>query len=162
MDTAKIIYQEKKTSRMIIYALSLSALFFIFGFVYQGVLKLDQIGDNPAPDWFYLAFSIFMILCLFGFKTLKIIITSEKVIVGFNNCFIQRIRFQDIERVANDDKSYGGSGLRFRFVKGKLRIAYNVGPPRIVITIKNKRKEISFSTDNPEQVIKIIESKYYN
>jgi len=45
-----------------------------------------------------------------------------------------------------------------RLVKGKFRIIYNTGQPRVVISIKNSRKEIAFSTNNPEKVIEIIES----
>lgn len=161
MNSTKIIYQEKKTSKMIIIVFSLATLFFSFAFIYQGVLKLGLIGTNPAPDWFYPIFAIFMISCLLVFKTVKITITNEEIMVGFNNFFVQKIKFQDIEKVAIDDKSYGGSGIRVRFVKGILRIAYNVGPPRLVVSLKNKRKEIAFSTNNPERVIKIIESRIY-
>ena len=95
--------------------------------------------------------------CLWVFKTVKVTITAREVIIGFNQFFPQRIKLEEIEKVAVDDKSYGGSGLRMRFVKGKFRIAYNTGQPRVVISIKNKRKEIVFSTNNPEKVIEIIE-----
>lgn len=157
MNTDPVIYQEKKTSKLIIIALSLFALYFGFSYFYQGVLKLGPIGDNPAPDQLYLGFAIFMFLCLFAFKTLTITITTAAVIISFNRFITHRIKFQDIAKITLDDKFYGGTGLRVRLVKGKLRIAYNVGSPRVVISLKNKRKEIAFSTDQPEQVIKIIE-----
>ncbi len=160
MNIDPVIYQEKKTSKLIIIALSLATLYFSFSYLYQGVLKLGPIGASPAPDQLYLGFAIFMLLCLFAFKTLTITITTAAVIIGFNSFMTHRIKFQDIARITPDNKFYGGSGLRIRLVKGKLRIAYNVGPPRVVISLKNKRKEIAFSTDNPEQVIKIIESKF--
>ncbi len=161
MNTDPVIYQEKKTSKLIIIVLSLFALYFGFSYFYQGVLKLGPIGTRPAPDHFYLGFAIFMILCLFAFKTLTITITTAAVIIGFNKFITHRIKFQDIAKITLDDKFYGGIGLRVRLVKGKLRIAYNVGSPRVVISLKNKGKEIAFSTDQPEQVIKIIEGKYH-
>lgn len=160
MNTDPVIYQEMKTSRMIVIVFSLATLFFSFAFIYQDILKFGQIGDEPTPTWFYPALAILMITCLLIFKTLNITITTEEVIIGFHNLFVQRIKIQEIEKVAFDDKSYSGSGLKVGWAKGKFRIAYNVGPPRVVISLKNKRKEIAFSTNNPEQVIKIIESKY--
>lgn len=158
MDEGKIIYREEKTSRFIIGIFLLGSAFFIFAFIYQSVLKLGTIGDNPAPDWLYLVLAIFLTICLLIFKTVSVKITENEVIVGFNNFFIQKIKLEDIEKVKIDDKSYAGFGLRMRFVKGKFRIAYNVGQPRVVVSIKNKRKEIAFSTDNPEQVIEIIQA----
>lgn len=158
MDRGKIIYAEEKTSRFIIGALILASAFSIFAFIYQSVLKLGPIGDNPAPSWFYLVLTAFFVICLRIFKTLNIKIFEDEIVLSFNGFYKQRIKFNDIENAAIDDKSYAGSGLRMRFVKGKFRIAYNVGQPRVVLSIKNKRKEIAFSTDNPEQVMEIIKA----
>lgn len=71
----------------------------------------------------------------------------------------QRIKLDDIEKVAIDDKFCAGSGLKIGFAKGRFRIIYNVGQPRVVVSIKNKRKAIVFSTNNPEEVIQIITAK---
>jgi hypothetical protein len=61
--------------------------------------------------------------------------------------------------VAIDDKFCAGSRLKIGFAKGKFRIIYNVGQPRVVVSIKNKRKAIVFSTNNPEEAIQIITAK---
>ncbi len=158
MDKGKIIYEEKKNSFVAIVFLSLWAIFCIFALVYQSVLKLGDIGEEPAPSWVYLLFLIFAIICLFAFKRIHIIITAEDIYIGFNKIFSKKIRFEEIERVEMDNKSYGGSGVRTTIAKGKIRTAYNVGQPRIVIAINNKKREIAFSTNNPEKVIKIVKS----
>lgn len=159
MDSENIVYQEKKSSWSIIVSLLIASAFFMFAFIYQSILKLGEIGNNPAPGWVHLCISIICVTCFYAFKTLKVKITTEKIIVGFNNLFIKKIKFEDIEKIEIDNNSYGGYGIRMRFVKGKIRIAYNVGQPRVVISIKNKRKEFTFSTNNPDKVIKLIKSK---
>lgn len=159
MDGRKIIYEEEKTSRFIIIVLLMGCAFCFFAFIYQSVLKLGPIGDNPAPSWFYLAITAFLVICLWIFKTLKIRITMDEIVLSFNGFFRQRIKFDDIEKVEIDDKSCAGSGLKIGFAKGKLRIIYNVGQPRVVVSIRNKRKAIVFSTNNPEQVIQMIAAK---
>jgi hypothetical protein len=159
MDRGKIIYEEEKTSRFIIGIFLLISAFFIFAFICQSVLKLGPIGDNPAPSWFYLAFTAFLVICMWIFKTLKIKNTEDEIVLSFNGFFEQRIKFDDIEKVAIDDKFCAGSRLKIGFAKGKFRIIYNVGQPRVVVSIKNKRKAIVFSTNNPEEAIQIITAK---
>lgn len=87
MDGGKIIYEEEKTSRFIIGIFLLVSAFFIFAFIYQSVLKLGPIGDNPAPSWFYLAFTVFLVICMWIFKTLKIKITEDEIVLSFNVFF---------------------------------------------------------------------------
>jgi hypothetical protein len=158
MDQGRIIYEEKKKSFVAVVFLSLWAAFCIFAIAYQSVFKFGEFGANPAPSWVYLVFLVFTIICLIVFKQIRIIITTEAIDVGFNKIFSKKIGFEEIEGVEMDNKSYGGSGIRTAFVKGKIRTAYNVGQSRIVIAIKNKKREIAFSTNNPEEIIKIVKS----
>lgn len=162
MDQEQVVYEEQKTSIFLIISLSLACTFCLFAFIYQAVLKWGEIGATPAPSWLYIALFGFLGLCLLIIKTVKITITTQGIIIGYNKFFIQRIAFKDIEKVAMDDKLAGGSGFRIGFVRGRFRIVYNAGPPRVVISIKNRRKEIAFSTERPEAVIEIIESYIYN
>jgi hypothetical protein len=159
LNSGAIIYEEKKSSRFLIGVLLIAGALCFFAFIYQSILKLGKIGNNPAPSWVYLILFVFFAICLLIFKSIRIQIKTDEIIIGFNNFFFQRIKFKDIEKIEIDDKSYGGSGLRIRLIKGKFRITYNAGQPRLVISIKNKRKEIAFSTDNPDQVTEIVKSK---
>ncbi len=159
MNQEKIIYEEKKASRFTIVTLLLFSILSLYAYVHQAILKLGVIGNRPAPSWLYLIIFIIFAVCLLSFNTIRLKITNSEITVGFNRFFSQKIQLADIEKVEMDDKSYGGSGLRMRLTGGKFRIAYNAGPPRVVISIKNKRREIAFSSNNPEQIIKILKNK---
>ncbi len=159
MDKGRVIYEAKKTSFVLILLQSLWAVFCVFAIIYQSVLKHGEIGSHPGPTWLYILFLIFSVICLFAFKRIHIIITSEDIYVGFNKLFSKRIKFEEIEGIETDNKSYGGSGARTTIVKGKIRTVYNVGQPRLVIAIKNKKREIAFSTNDPEKVIKIVKGR---
>jgi hypothetical protein len=55
---------------------------------------------------------------------------------------------------------YGGAGIHFMTVNQRYRASFNfLEYPRVVIALKHKRgliHDLSFSTQNPEQVIQVL------
>jgi hypothetical protein len=70
---------------------------------------------------------------------------------------------EDVESIRLDDpppiKKYGGAGIHFMFVDGRYRASFNfLEYPRVVIALRGKRKvqDISFSTRQPDEIIRLI------
>ncbi|MGE5604386.1 MAG: hypothetical protein ACM3YE_01685 [Bacteroidota bacterium] len=66
MNTDPVIYQEKKTSKLIIIAFSLFTLYFGFSYFYQGVLKLGLSGYDLHRVLVIIAGYLTMVCLCFG------------------------------------------------------------------------------------------------
>jgi hypothetical protein len=139
----------------------LIALLMLVLFVVQ--LVAGPIGNNPAPDWFYLVMFVLMAATTFliaNFRVLVIRITGQSVTVAYG--LIKRtILWGDIEFGFRDESpafSYGGWGARIARIEGRWRLAFNViGAPGVVLRLRKGRvREFMFSTKNPQQVLDII------
>jgi hypothetical protein len=76
----------------------------------------------------------------------------------------KQVLFNKIQNCYLDDASafrYLGFGIRFVRYKSKSRLVYNVmSAPRIVLSMKDsKYDEFVFSTNNPEKIMKTIQSQ---
>ena len=139
-------------------AISLSLLVLLLYQVLGG-----PVGDNPAPDWFYIVmFLFFAELTYFvtNFNKLAIRITTQSITVGYG-ILRRTIPWDDVNGCYQDESSaigsYGGWGIRMGKVKGRWRLVYNVmGCPTVVLELdKGRFKEFVFSTRNPEMVLEI-------
>jgi hypothetical protein len=109
--------EEKKSSRFLIGVLLIAGALCFFAFIYQSILKLGKIGNNPVPSWVYLILFVFFAICILIFKSIRIKIKTDEIIIGFNNFFFQKIKFKDIEKIEIDDKSYGPMAASCRHKK---------------------------------------------
>jgi hypothetical protein len=71
------------------------------------------------------------------------------------------IPWENIESCFLDESSaikYGGAGIRITREEGKWKLVFSVvGGPRVVVSLRKGRfKEIIFSTEHPQDVMKII------
>jgi hypothetical protein len=139
----------------------LIALLMLVLFVIQ--LIAGPIGNNPAPDWFYLVMFVLMAATTFlvaNFRVLVIRITGQSVTVAYG--MIKRtIPWGDIEFGFGDESPvfrYGGWGARIARIEGRWRLAFNViGAPGVVLRLRKGRvREFMFSTKNPQQVLDIV------
>ena len=131
--------------------------------LYVVQLIAGPIGNNPAPDWFYLVMFVLMGATTFliaNFRVLVIRINSQSVMVAYG--IIKRtIPWGDIEsgfRYESPAFGYGGWGARIARIEGRWRLAFNViGAPGVVLRLRKGRvREFMFSTKNPEQVLDIV------
>lgn len=107
----------------------------------------------------------FFLFFVFNYKTLKIRITPEILQLTFG-IFTWKIPISNIKNCHLDENSLlrlGGAGVHFMFIKGKYRAFFNfLEHPRVVLSLKKKHgvvQEIAFSTQHPEHVMELIQSK---
>jgi len=155
------IYQEKIQS-------SLTTLLFTFLMLVSSALfawRVMIVGFRAFPI-ICLVLALFFFLYVLNYRTLRIMITEEEVLLKFG-LIRWRTRLENIQACKVDDSpsliKYGGAGVHFAFVKGEYRAFFNfLEHPRILITFHQKQglvQGVVFTTRQPEQVLEIINSR---
>ena len=119
-------------------------------------LKINFQGD--VPDILLLFLILFLSLVYANFMKLDIIITSEKLIVGFG-VIKHKIRLDNIDHVKIRKPPwyyYGGLGIRFGW---DWSIGFLQNYKRGILITPIKGRKIFFSTNNPEKIINILEEQ---
>ena len=159
MDTNdNVLYHEelssKRTQRLF---LGLTILFLLLS-----IWRVKVNGMNGLAV-FFLILSCFFLFYAVNYRTLIIRITSESLKLSFG-IFQWTVPFDNIESCSIDEipafNKYGGAGIHFMFVEKRYRASFNfLEYPRLVIAFKNKVgpvRDISFSTRQPDEVLRII------
>ena len=157
---AEPIYSEKVQSP------KTSLLFIILTVIFAALFtwRVSAVGFRFIPI-LYLFFGIFFFLYVINFRSLIITITENTIFLKFG--LIQwRTLLENIQTCELDDSpdiiKYGGAGVHFAFVHRKYRAYFNfLEHPRVVITFIYKQgpvQELVFTTRQPAEVIKIIDS----
>jgi hypothetical protein len=156
----KSLYQERISS------VWTSALFIflstIFLFLFIWCMR------SGSSHFLCFGFFFFFILFLFytvNYRILSILITPKSLILKFG-IFTWTIPLDNVAEFHLDDlpnlMRYGGAGIHCMFIRKRYRASYNfLEYPRIVIVLKSKFgivQDISFSTRQPDKVIRILES----
>ncbi len=161
------IYQEVipfPLGRLIMWVMTGITALFLYLFIYQ--TTTGPVGDNPAPDWFYLVMMVIfagVTVLVANFTRLTISITLDAITVAFDRikytipwhnvagCYLDK----------NPGIAYGGWGIRLGKAKSKPVLVYNViGPPRVILELKKGRfRQFAFSTRRPEEVMAIIQQQ---
>ena len=109
-------------------------------------------------------FAFFLFYSLY-YRALKIRITPETLQLTFG-IITWKVAISNIKSCHIDETSMwriGGAGIHFTWLKGKYRAFWNfLEYPRVVVSLNKKHgavHEIAFSTKQPEQVMKIIQSR---
>jgi len=155
------IYEEKIFSKWITGILAAVTVGFLFVLIYQ--ILVEPIGTRPAPNWFFLLMFLLFLGVTINFSRLVIGMTPRFISVGYG-ILKHTVLWGNIEDCYRDEDStirYGGWGIRIGRVKGKWRLVYNViGGPRVVLSLREGRfREFVFSTNNPEEVIKVVKEQ---
>jgi hypothetical protein len=154
------LYEERIIAKwlLLIFVALLSLMLFFP--LYQMII--GPLGDEPAPNWFYLLlFLVFFVLAI-NFYGISIKISHQYISVNYG-LFKKVYQFDNIEAIRVDDTTaikYGGAGIRVAKIKGKRTLIFNViGGPRIVLALKEGRfQEFVFSTRNPDRLIETIKN----
>jgi hypothetical protein len=139
-------------------------LLFVVLYFYQRAH--GPLGDNPAPDWFYLAMSGFFLLVgifTLNFSALTINLTTEGVTAAYG-MFHKHVPWDNVAGYEMERGTallkYGGYGIRFGWKKGGPVLVYNTMGSRL-ITLELKAPEsyryFAFSTMHQEEVAALIE-----
>lgn len=120
-------------------------------------------GADSPPPWFFLLIGLFFLGMALNFRTLRIELSQQAVMVGYGIAK-RTIPWEVIERCYRDNVSnlrYGGWGIRIGRVQGKWRLVYNTpGAPRVVLALnRGWFPEFVFSTRHPDEVLKIIQER---
>ena len=155
------IYEEKIFSKLFTGIFVLIPIIFLFLLSYQALI--EPIGAHPAPNWFFLLMFLFFLGITINFSRYSLKMTSNaiKVSYGLSKHSILWNNIADCYLDTTSIRSYGGWGIRVANVNGQWRLGYNVvGYPRVLLSLKQGRfREFVFSTNNPEEVIKIIKQQ---
>lgn len=124
------------------------------------------VGDNPAPDWVYLAIAVCFFACgllTHCFIHLTVKMDPQGVTAGYGP-FRHFEPWGNIAGVEQDKSagilSYGGYGLRFVRKRSGWMLIYNViGAPVLLLELKEgKKKYFGFSTKHPDEIATLINS----
>jgi len=121
-----------------------------------------------ASGWNGLVITFFVLSCIFlfyvaNYRTLIIRITANNLKLAFG-IFTWTTPLSNIESCSLDEipalMKYGGAGIHFMMIEKRYRASFNfLEYPRVVVAFKKKVgpvQDISFSTRQPEEVIRII------
>ena len=76
-----IVYQERAFFWILSAIFIPLILIFLLLFIYQ--LLYGSVGNNPAPEWFYLIMILLFLILELGFSSYNLIITTDMLVVGF-------------------------------------------------------------------------------
>ena len=117
----------------------------------------------------YLVIFLFFLFSTFNYQTLNINLTQEVLTLKFG-LFRWTVPVENIAACQIDVlplfMRYGGAGVHFMLIDGRYRASFNfLEYPRIVVSFKRMVgpvKDLSFSTQNPEEIIRLIHSAIEN
>lgn len=155
-----LIYAEEVTSnRTLALFVALALLFFslCIARLYAG------FTDLLAALCFGLS-ALFLFYSI-NYRTLNIRLSPEALRLTFG-VFTWTVPLDNVAQCALDEiptlKRLGGAGIHFMFVRKRYRASFNfLEHPRVVIAFKRKKgpvQDISFSTRQPEEVLRLIRS----
>lgn len=122
--------------------------------------------NAAAMDGLAVTFLVFFVLFFFysvNYRTLLILIDQASLTLRFG-IFTWTVPMDNIETCQIDEPpplmKYGGAGIHFMMVRGRYRASFNfLEYSRLVIAFKHKVgpvRDISFSTKNPEQIMRLV------
>ena len=152
------VYRERLTSpRTLAFFLG---LVLIFGLLFAW--RLSMAGFD-ALGIILLCLAVIFLFYVINYRSLVIMITPQSLMLKFG-IFKWTEQLDNIATSQIDELpwllKYGGAGIHFMTVNQRYRASFNfLEYPRVVIALKHKRglvHDLSFSTQNPEQVIQIL------
>lgn len=155
-----ILYQETLSSRRTTgLFIALTAIFLAFLTWRWSAGNLDGWGIT------FLCLAIVFAFYTFNYRTLTIQITGRHLRLKFG-LFTRTIPLEDIAAILPDDpppfKRYGGAGVHWYAAYGRYRASWNLLEyERVVVQFKHPVgpvQEFSFSTKNPEEVSRVVQS----
>jgi hypothetical protein len=161
------IYREKiafTVGKLVVVLMICLAALFLALFLYQ--LSVHPIGENPAPNWYYLVmFLVFsgVSVLIVNFRELTVSATAQAITVAYGR-IKYTITWDNVKDCYLDEKAgiaYGGWGIRIGTARGKSVLVYNViGSPRVVLELnKGRYSQFAFSTRHPEAVMGMVQEQ---
>jgi len=151
-------YYEKLSSKRTEWLFIALTILFLLLFVW----RVNTRGMNALAVVF-LIFSCLFLFYAVNYRTLIIRITANNLKLAFG-IFTWTVPLNNIESCDLDEiptlMKYGGAGIHFMMIRKRYRASFDfLEYPRVVIAFKKKAgpvQDISFSTRQPEEVLRII------
>jgi hypothetical protein len=144
-----------------------TGLFILLGSLFWVIFfwRLSGVGFRGI-QLVYLILGLLFSFYVINYRTLLIRISAEDLLLNFG-LIKWRTPLNNILYIGLDDSppliKYGGAGVHFAFVKGTYRAFFNfLEYPRVLIKFKSRQgpvQELVFSTNNPQQVLEILQSR---
>mgnify|MGYP000268056098 FL=1 len=153
-----LIYSEKLTSWRT------TRLFLVLALIFFALFFWREVHNGmDMPSIIFICISGFFMFYVVNYRALQIKFTSDSLQLIFG-IFHWSEHFTNIEACSLDRlpmiNEKGGAGIHFMMVHHRYRVSFNfLEYPRVVMALKKKRgwvQELSFSTRQPEEIIRII------
>ena len=155
------IYEEDIPSIWMTRILTFTIAVFLLLFVHLQTGGAED--DNPVTRVLFPILSLFFLGLLLTLRSLSVRMTNDNLTVAYGPISYS-VPLENITEVRVDETSalrYGGAGIRLAPVGGKLRLVFSViGGQRVVLGIRGRRiGELVFSTERPDEVVKLIRER---
>ncbi|PIT90498.1 MAG: hypothetical protein COU22_01830 [Candidatus Komeilibacteria bacterium CG10_big_fil_rev_8_21_14_0_10_41_13] len=150
------LYQEQQKTYFILIAVFILVAVFLLSFVFFPQFYGSQ-ALGQAQKIFLLIVTVLDLVLFWSFSSLNIKLTEAELIVAFG-IFRKKIKWEWIKEAKIDDYSkanYLGYGIRL----GRDKSLGFVARSGRGIRLKLKLRDFFFTTDNPEELLKLIKSK---
>lgn len=158
--TNDLLYHEKLNSQ------KTQALFLGFTLLFLALFFWRiNTGSLDSLAFFLLFLFLFFMFYTLNYKTLHIRLTPEQLKLRFG-IISWKVPLNNIKNCRLDEdipkfKKYGGAGMHFMVVHKRYRASFNfLEHPRVVVALKMKKgpvMDVSFSTSQPDEVIRLID-----
>jgi hypothetical protein len=162
--TDEILHNEKISSN------KTEALFLALMLLFLMLLiwRVNAVSLDILAVIFFCFFIIFFFYSV-NYRTLMIRLTPASLKLKFG-IFIWTVPVDNIQECSLDElpviMKYGGAGIHFMMIRKRYRASFNfLEYPRVVIAFKcnvGPVRDISFSTRQPEEVIRLIQGLLSN
>ena len=146
-----IVYQERTFFWILSVIFIPLILIFLLVFIYQ--LNYGSVGNNPAPEWFYLIMILLFLILELGFSSYNLIITTDMLVVGFP-IYSKKIPWSKIVGVEESSEAawkYGGFGIRITIIEGKKALAIII-PGKKRLKLKLNDPKLGFLIVSPKNL----------
>ncbi len=159
----EIYHEEVPFTGMVVLVIFLAILSLGSLGLFLYTVIVGPIGSKPAPAWIFLfefalmgSVTIFML----NFRRLIISMTYDGIRVGYGSIG-KTISWSDIASYQRATGTSLSGGLHFGPTRRGMGAAYTVlGKPAVTLTLRSGTiREITFSTDNPEEVMSVIRDR---
>ena len=151
-------YYEKLSSKRTEWLFIALAVLFLLLFIWR-----VNVSRGNGLVIAFLVLSCVFLFYMVNYRMLVIRITANNLKLAFG-IFTWTVPLNNIESCSLDEiplfMKYGGAGTHFMMIRKRYRASFNfLEYPRVVVAFKKKVgpvRDISFSTRQPEEVIRII------
>ena len=155
------LYTEKVSSKwVVVIYLIIAVCLPIIPFMIYLSGEHDGLAITTA---IYIPLSLVLLATAYNFSSIGITITDQNIEISFG-IFKHKYAWDDISEYHKEESGMfknGGYGIRTVRKEGRWRRVYNVAGGSIIVLVlrSGNVKEFAFSTNDPDEIIRVLEKK---